>query len=75
MRVQDGTRQPVPMSALTTPEALQRAGQVLSVPDKTPENILKELSAITVSYNLAKLAYHLFENCFVFYMTDSEAEI
>jgi len=44
MQVQDGTRQPVPMSALTTPEALQRAGQVLSVPDKTPENILRELN-------------------------------
>jgi hypothetical protein len=44
MQVQDGTRQPVPMSALTTPEALQRAGQVLSVPDKTPENIVRELN-------------------------------
>ena len=44
MQVQDGTRQPVPMSALTTPEALQRAGEVLSVPDRTPERILYELN-------------------------------
>jgi hypothetical protein len=45
MKVQDGTGQPVPMSALTTPEALKRAGEVLSVMgDRTPENIIRELN-------------------------------
>jgi len=45
MKVQDGTKQPVPMSTLTTPEALQRAGEVLSVMgDRTPENIIRELN-------------------------------
>jgi len=53
MKVQDGTKQPVPMSALTTPEALQRAGQVLSVPDKTPENILRELNLVNSRGGLA----------------------
>ena len=53
MKVQDGTKQPVPMSALTTPEALQRAGQVLSVPDKTPENIIRELNIVNNRGGLA----------------------
>ena len=53
MKVQDGTKQPVPMSALTTPEALKRAGEVLSVPDKTPERILYELNKVNSRGGLA----------------------
>lgn len=42
MQVQDGARQPVPMSALTTPEAIERAGKVLG--GNTPEEVVHNLN-------------------------------
>ena len=42
MKVQDGARQPVPMSALTTPEAIERAGKVLG--GNTPEEVVHNLN-------------------------------
>jgi hypothetical protein len=53
MKVQDKAKQPVPMSALTTPEALVRAGEVLSVPDRTPERIRYELDFVNSRGGLA----------------------
>jgi hypothetical protein len=42
MKVQDGARQPVPMSALTTPEAIERAEKVLG--GNTPEEVVHNLN-------------------------------
>jgi hypothetical protein len=46
MPIQRGSVAAIPMSLLTTPEALKRAGEVLSVPERTPERIRSELNMV-----------------------------
>ena len=54
MPIQRGSVAAVPMDLLTTPDALQRAGEVLRVPEKTPERILYELNKVASRGGLAE---------------------
>lgn len=54
MPIQGGPVAAVPMSLFTTPDALRRAGEVLSVPTKTPERILRDLSIAAQRGGLAE---------------------
>jgi hypothetical protein len=46
MPIQRGSVAAIPMNLLTTPEALKRAGEVLSVAERTPERIRSELNMV-----------------------------
>jgi hypothetical protein len=54
MPIQRGSVAAVPMDLLTTPDALKRAGEVLSVPEKTPERIRSELDMVARRGGLAE---------------------